>query len=537
MKKTWAVVLVASVGFLFSQASSEAAEEFIVHYISPRTDGVTSTKCSTIPCQQLLHKINTSLRTIDFAIYGIRGQDEIIEALVAASNRGVAVRGVVDKTISGESYYTDTAELITLLSNVRDDQTVDIELARQEIAKEQKQEAELARKPFWERLKGSFWAWWRPRCSRPSGFDGPLQCLGYEIAENKCLMTAHASRDAFGEEGNIMHNKFFIIDGEWVWTGSANLSDTGTGGYNANIVAEIASPSIAKLYHAEFEQMFTQGRFHSLKKHNKADTNRFTLGGGTTLDVLFSPQDKPMKRVVKLIANAKNSINITIFFLTHKEVTRQLIKAHRRGVSIRVILDATAAKNGYTKHEILRRAGIPVKVENWGGKMHMKAASIDADTLILGSMNWTAAGAKTNDENTILIRGEHYVTEFNNNFESLWSSIGDEWLTSRPDPESNDSIGSCHDLTDNDFDGNVDERDSGCSDNPPSLLSLPPFDIVSKNGGNNVINGNINAEGTHIYHVPNGKYYDNTVIDTDSGEQWFCSPLDARDAGWRRSGM
>ena len=31
------------------------------------------------------------------------------------------------------------------------------------------------------------------------------------------------------------------------------------------------------------------------------------------------------------------------------------------------------------------RPGIPVKVENWGGKMHMKAASVDGASLVLGS--------------------------------------------------------------------------------------------------------------------------------------------------------
>ena len=125
------------------------------------------------------------------------------------------------------------------------------------------------------------------------------------------------------------------------------------------------------MYQREFEQMYVDGNFHTLKKRTK-NKSKVLLNDKTRLEVLFSPQQKPMKRVIKLISKAKDSIDIAIFFLTHKELTRQLIKAHRRGVVIRIILDATAAKNGYTKHEILRRAGVPVKVENWGGKMHMK---------------------------------------------------------------------------------------------------------------------------------------------------------------------
>ena len=66
-----------------------------------------------------------------------------------------------------------------------------------------------------------------------------------------------------------MHNKFFIVDGRYVWTGSANISDTGIGGYNANIVAYIDSPFLANYYTIEFEQMFIDGNYHKTKKKLK----------------------------------------------------------------------------------------------------------------------------------------------------------------------------------------------------------------------------------------------------------------------------
>ena len=162
----------------------------------------------------------------------------------------------------------------------------------------------------------------------------------------------------------------------------------------------------------------------------------------------------------------------------------------------------------------------------------MKAASIDTDTLILGSMNWTGAGADTNDENTIIVHGEHYVKEFNKNFENLWSSIPNEWLTSRPDPESNNSIGSCHDGADNDFDNLEDMSDPGCRKKPPLLPNLPSFKIVPQKDGYDLIKGNINFKGKKIYHAASGNYYKKTTIRPKYGERWFCSAADAKDAGW-----
>lgn len=49
------------------------------------------------------------------------------------------------------------------------------------------------------------------------------------------------------------------------------------------------------------------------------------------------------------------------------------------------------------------------------------------------------------------------------------------------------------------------------------------------------IKGNINARGQRIYHVPGGRWYDQTRINESRGQRWFCSEEEARAAGWRRS--
>lgn len=50
------------------------------------------------------------------------------------------------------------------------------------------------------------------------------------------------------------------------------------------------------------------------------------------------------------------------------------------------------------------------------------------------------------------------------------------------------------------------------------------------------IKGNVSMYGgERIYHVPGGKWYDETRIDPGRGERWFCSEDEARAAGWRRS--
>jgi micrococcal nuclease len=51
-----------------------------------------------------------------------------------------------------------------------------------------------------------------------------------------------------------------------------------------------------------------------------------------------------------------------------------------------------------------------------------------------------------------------------------------------------------------------------------------------------VIKGNISSSsGEKIYHVPGQRYYEQTKIDPDKGERWFCTEDEAIANGWRKS--
>src|ERR1700712_3268866 len=58
--------------------------------------GAPDPGCSRPLCQRLTALIRSAQHSVDFAIYGIRNQNAVIDALVEAQVRGVRVRGVVD---------------------------------------------------------------------------------------------------------------------------------------------------------------------------------------------------------------------------------------------------------------------------------------------------------------------------------------------------------------------------------------------------------------------------------------------------------
>ena len=59
--------------------------------------------CEAEHCRALLELIEGAGESIDFAIYGMRNQTAIMDALVAAKARGVEIRGVVDRDLEGEN--------------------------------------------------------------------------------------------------------------------------------------------------------------------------------------------------------------------------------------------------------------------------------------------------------------------------------------------------------------------------------------------------------------------------------------------------
>jgi len=328
----------------------------------------------------LIDAIDNATTSIDFAVYGFNGAEEIIAALIAAKNRSVTVRGVVDSYASGSYPYRSTQDVV--------------------------------------------------------------DAIGTVVADM---------------DDRIMHNKFFVIDGRYVWTGSTNISRPEIDAeYYGDVSVLIDNTQLAGIYTTEFAEMYA-GDFHTDKIDNTTHVLT-TLADGTVIKSYFAPtDDAETHAIVAAIDAAHTKINMRTFFLTSQTIVDALKDAKDRGVTVRVILDAASAQNQYSLHASLRSYGVSVKVENWGGTEHTKAFSVDGYIVVLGSQNFTASGNTSSDENTLYVENRPMATAFDSAFETAWSSISSTWLTADPDPESADSPGSLTDLTDNDHDDLTDE--------------------------------------------------------------------------------
>jgi phosphatidylserine/phosphatidylglycerophosphate/cardiolipin synthase-like enzyme len=227
---------------------------------------------------------------------------------------------------------------------------------------------------------------------------------------------------------SLMHNKFFVIDGQFIWTGSTNLTDNGFT-YNHNNSLVFTSTLLADIYTLEFEEMFIDGLFGTAKTDNT--THTLTVNG-VPMNIYFSPSDAALGEVIDEVNAAANSIHFGIFFFTDDTLREALIARHQAGVTVTGVWDLLGAANTFSEDELLCVAGIPLKIEDFGGKLHNKFMVIDAAGLsprvITGSMNWTGSGDGSNDENTLILHDAARAQAYQTAFQEIYDALGPETL-------------------------------------------------------------------------------------------------------------
>jgi phosphatidylserine/phosphatidylglycerophosphate/cardiolipin synthase-like enzyme len=217
----------------------------------------------------------------------------------------------------------------------------------------------------------------------------------------------------------LMHNKFTVLDGQEVWTGSLNLSTGGTYSDYNNLV-RICSTRLAEDYTAEFEEMFLGNQFGSNSPIN-TKYPRITLDGHT-IEVYFLPEDDVEDRLLDLVGSAQESVDFLAFSFTLDYLAETMIDLEREGVTVRGVMDAgQAASNQGGEYERLVDAGLEVYLDPFDGLMHHKVIIIDGQTVVFGSANFTRSGLYNNDENLIILNDPATAGIFETEFERIYS--------------------------------------------------------------------------------------------------------------------
>ena len=139
----------------------------------------------------------------------------------------------------------------------------------------------------------------------------------------------------------------------------------------------------------------------------------------------FSPNRGGAKVLIGFIDRCTATIDAAVYSITHDDISDALIRAKQRGVTVRIITDKTQAAGRWSDDERLEEAAIPVKRGgyHWRGSMHNKFIIGDSDAVGTGSFNWTKNADKRNAENFVIIRLKYVVTDYQQEFNTLWDSL------------------------------------------------------------------------------------------------------------------
>lgn len=379
--------------------------------------------------QVIVQRIAAARTRIDVAVMGIT-LPHIAQALTEAARRGVQVRVVMDNGYR-RAWAALTPDEVASLSD--------------------------ADKEIWAEVDSLV------------DVDGDGEASDAELAANDvATILAQAGIPVIddtedGSKGSgLMHHKFAVFDDEVVLTGSANWTHSGFFGDigrpasrgNAENLVEVRHAEVAQAYAQEFALMWGDGpggmrnsRF-GIAKGARAALGISTPDGLVQLQ--FSPfsASKPLSSTTiglidSVLKVAVSRIDLGAFVLTDATLTDTMAQRAAKGVMVRGLFDQGYAFNDFSATldmwgvRLLDAAcalkpqlrpwsvtpmaiGYPVLPE--GDKLHHKVAVVDDHTVVAGSMNWSAAALRSNDENVLIVHSPFVAAAFRQELDRLHAS-------------------------------------------------------------------------------------------------------------------
>jgi len=224
----------------------------------------------------------------------------------------------------------------------------------------------------------------------------------------------------FDERPSFMHNKFCVVDDEWVWTGSTNISRNGFF-HNNNNALLLHSPHAAENFALEFAEMFSSRSFGGESPRNTS-RRAFELGPNT-VEIYFSPEDGVERQIRAELGEADESIVFMAFSFTSKPIAETMADRMKWGVKVRGLMETRGSDTRYSRDDYLKGRGAEIYLDDNPKSMHHKVIVVDDDTVITGSYNFSKSAEKSNDENVLIVHSPGIAKKFVDEFERLTAKL------------------------------------------------------------------------------------------------------------------
>ena len=375
--------------------------------------GMPEASCDRPLCQQLKAAIDAAESSIDFAIYGVRAQPDIIAALAAAQARGVIVRGVVDsENASCTAFgYSDTPALIAALAP--GSVVCDVGPGYSYI------------------MHNKFFVFDARRVWTGSTNISDTELGGEYNSDVAVLLDSYRLGAIYSAEFSELHAGLFHL---------RKTDDT----EHAIAAGHFTDGSIVRSYFSPTDRAAERGVIPLIEAASTTlDIAMFYFTSQPIADAIVGAVQRGV--AVRMILDAGGAGNA---YSKHGELCGS-------GVPVK------SENWGGKSHS----------------KWAVADAGLPGAAVVLGSMNWTASGDEQNDENTLYVQNAGFAALFASEFARQWTDLAAVPACASISVEGHDSSvcepaddcqafcssGSCCDGLDNDYDGETDLEEESCA--------------------------------------------------------------------------
>jgi len=137
--------------------------------------------------------------------------------------------------------------------------------------------------------------------------------------------------------------------------------------------------------------------------------------------VYFTPPADVAAAVMQVIDRSVKEVLVQAYGFTHQGIAQALVRAHTRGVVVKVLLDAKTDSTNRLVTDLLMGQGIAVKLDGNHAIAHNKVIVVDGEWVITGSFNFTHAAQTKNAENLLVLKSLSLGASYKKNWADHWA--------------------------------------------------------------------------------------------------------------------
>ncbi len=139
------------------------------------------------------------------------------------------------------------------------------------------------------------------------------------------------------------------------------------------------------------------------------------------LGVYFTPPAGAANAIVKAIDNSQQEILVQAYGFTHNAIAQALLRAHGRGVSVRVLLDEKSTHTNRYVIDLLNQGRVSLREDGKHAISHNKVMVIDESVVITGSFNFTNSAETRNAENLLILKSVDLASQYKMQWQTHWA--------------------------------------------------------------------------------------------------------------------